>query len=262
MRNWWEHGEISGPLPSAVALAGITASFATDAGERVLLDRVGQLRPGILFAEPSYRYNGKQYDLAERVQRVWEQVERPAGAELIGTGKSMLSGWTSFDNFCKRGTGRQLEFEQVPFHTPFVVMFSSGATGTPKGIVHSQGGLVINGMKEHRLHYNHDSTSVHYHYAGIGWTLWNIMVGALFRGSQIVLYDGSPFHPTPEKPLQGVLATGVISFGAGPRYFTELQKAGVKVMPYARNLDKLPPAGALLTKSMSLWVKSSFGPIC
>ena len=84
----------------------MTASFATDAGERVLLDRVGQLRPGILFAEPSYRYNGKQYDLAERVQRVWEQVERPAGAELIGTGKSMLSGWTSFDNFCKRGTGR------------------------------------------------------------------------------------------------------------------------------------------------------------
>ena len=247
---------------AAASVAGIVASFATDAGERMLLDRVGQLRPKLLFAEPSYRYNGKWHDTAERVQKVWDSVERPTGAELICIGQEVPLGWTPFCDFCQRGKGRPLEFEQVPFHTPFVVMFSSGTTGTPKGIVHSQGGLVVNGMKEHRLHYNHDETSVHYHYAGIGWTLWNIMVGALFCGSQIVLYDGSPFYPTPEKLLQGVLATGVTSFGAGPRYFTELQKAGVNAKPYVKNVDKLPSAGALLTESMALWIKESFGDIC
>ena len=85
------------------------------------------------------------------------------------------------------------------------------------------------------------------------------MIGALFCGSQIVLYDGSPFYPSAEKLLKSVLATGVTSFGAGPRYFVELQKAGVNAKPYTQNLDKIPSAGALLTEAMSLWVKESFG---
>lgn len=42
----------------------------------------------------------------------------------------------------------------------------------------------------------------------IGWTLWNISIGALFSGSSMVLYDGSPFYPGPEKFLVSLLALG------------------------------------------------------
>ena len=90
---------------ATAALAGVVASFATDAGERVLLDRIGQINPRILFAEPKYRYNGKEHGISERVQGVWDNVEKPEGAEITSTGKGTPTGWISLNAFLKRDDG-------------------------------------------------------------------------------------------------------------------------------------------------------------
>jgi acetoacetyl-CoA synthetase len=260
---------IGGSSPQSLAIYLATASvgaiasaYATDAGERVLLDRMRQACPGMVFAQSSYRYNGKRHDISARIAKVFSSIQKPAGAEIICTSATVPKGWVPLEQFRRRDEGRPMHFEQVAFNHPLLIAFSSGTTGTPKGIVHSHGGLIVNGKKESLLHKNFGPQDVHYHYAGIGWVLWNIMISAMFCGSTVVLYDGSPFYPTPEKQLAAVFAAGVTAWGAGPRYFSELQKAGVDPKPYIGNLKCILSAGAILTESQSKWLRDAFGPVC
>ncbi len=87
----------------------------------------------------------------------------------------------------------------------------------------------MNGLKEHRLHNGFGPDDVHFHFSNvslhsenlldiarandgqIGWTLWNISIGALFCKSTMVLYDGSPFYPNPTDFLKAVFANGYVS---------------------------------------------------
>ena len=72
-------------------------------------------------------------------------------------------------------------------------MFSSGTTGKPKCIVHSNGGILLKHLVEMGLHSNAKKESRVFYFTTCGWMMWNWLVSGLLLKSTIYLYDGSPF---------------------------------------------------------------------
>ncbi|KAI6659021.1 Acetoacetyl-CoA synthetase [Oopsacas minuta] len=125
-------------------------------------------------------------------------------------------------------TGDIIEFVQVPFNHPLYIMFSSGTTGPPKCMVHSVGGTLLQHMKEHMLHGNMTYNDVIIYYSTTGWMMWNWLVSALSVGSAIVLYDGSPFVPTPAVLFDLIDKIGITVLGTGAKWISALQERRVE----------------------------------
>jgi acetoacetyl-CoA synthetase len=144
-----------------------------------------------------------------------------------------------------------------------LILFSSGTTGTPKGMIHSHGGPLINLKKEHVLHENMSPNDVYYHYSNIGWTMWNIFLGGMLTGATLILYDGSPFHPSPTEHIDFVLSLGTTVFGGSPRYYNELKDRCFESnqLHTKSRLRLLGSTGAVLSASIWAWMAAEFGNI-
>jgi acetoacetyl-CoA synthetase len=186
----------------------------------------------VLVANTGYRYGGKAFDSGARLPALLarlhsvELVITVADPGIAGTAPPTGVPQRSFADCLG---ARPIAAAHVgAFGDPLYVLFSSGTTGVPKGIVHGLGGVLLQHGKEHALHCDLGAGDVLFFFTTCGWMMWNWQLSALARGVTIGLYDGSPFHPHAGS-LPALLETwGVTAFGAGARYFAGLQQAGYR----------------------------------
>lgn len=118
-----------------------------------------------------------------------------------------------------------LEFKRVAFTHPLYILYSSGTSGPPKCLVHSHG-VILQHKKVSVLHNSLTPEDVVFQYSSTSWVLWNIMIGHLSVGPELIMYDGSPLWPNPQALLKIVERHRVTYWGASPRYLQELEMTG------------------------------------
>ena len=121
----------------------------------------------------------------------------------------------------------KIEYDFVEFNDPLWVLYSSGTTGKPKAITHSQGGIVLEHTKYLSLHSNVKPGSRFFWYSTTGWMMWNFVMGSLLVGGTAVLYDGSPAYPNMNRLWDLAERAKVETFGTSAAYIMACKKAGV-----------------------------------
>lgn len=244
----------------AAAASGLVwAGASPDFGVEAVLDRFGQISPRLLIAVDGYSHQGRLYDTRERVAAVASRLGIP----------TVLVPYVFADSPPPPGmrppppaASHNPRYHVVDFDHPLWILFSSGTTGRPKGIIHAHGRVLLQHLKEHLLHVDLRPGERLFYYTTIGWMMWNWLVSGLAVGAVLVLYEGSPFHPSPQRLLQIAKEERINHFGTSAKYLSGLEKAKIDVHSdnvFATTRTVLSTGSPLLAEQFD-YVHESLGP--
>lgn len=241
------------------SIGAVWSACGQDYSAKAALDRLGQLEPVVLVTADGYRFGGKTHDKSADVAEL--RAGLPSLTATISVSRLAPTPEGQLDFATVTAGDAELRTTEVEFDHPLWILFSSGTTGLPKGIVHGHGGVLVEHLKAVALQSDIGPTDTFFWYTSPSWMMWNFQVAGLLVGATIVCYDGSPSHPTPDALWEMTARLGVTVLGTSPGYVLSCAKAGA--VPRAdhdlRALRTVGITGSSLPATTALWMRDNLG---
>jgi acetoacetyl-CoA synthetase len=246
---------------ATTSIGALWACCGAEMGPGALEDRIGQIRPRLLFAVDGYQYKGRNFDILPNVKKLAGNVGSIEKTVIVPqlpptVAKTNIPNSIPFDRFVGSQEASDIRFEQLPSDHPVYIMFSSGTTGKPKCMVQGAAGLLVNQLKEIILHADLKSNDCITYITSPSWMMWNWLMSCLAVGASIVLYEGNPNHPDWGTIWRIVQDEKVTILGCSASYINYLRS--INVSPAGEydlsSLREISQTGSPLSSDGFVWI--------
>jgi len=208
----------------------IFSGFGVDA----TATRIGDAEPSVLFTGDGFYRRGSQVTLKESADAAIEEaghVEHTVVYDRLGLASEGAIPWDDdrdelwAESVAEADDG--YETKSLPADQESMLLYSSGTTGKPKGIIHTHAGALMQAAKEVYFGMDLKPSDRFFWVSDIGWMMgpWTLM-GTHAHGGTMVMYEGAPDHPDPDRFWQLIDDHGITQFGISPTAIRALRKRG------------------------------------
>lgn len=118
--------------------------------------------------------------------------------------------------------------EEMNAEDPLFILYTSGSTGLPKGVMHTSGGYLVYAALTHKYIFDYHEGDIYWCTADIGWVTGHsyIVYGPLANGATTLMFEGIPTYPTPARFWEVIDKYQVNIFYTAPTAIRALMREG------------------------------------
>jgi acetyl-CoA synthetase len=227
--------------PHTVVFGGFSAESLrdriTDAQAKVLVTADGSYRRGTVVP---LKQN------ADEAVKDCPTIKKVVVLKRVGNDVAMTAGRDVWWHDVVPQAAAQCEPEAMDSEDPLYILYTSGTTGKPKGILHTTGGYLTQAYATTKWVFDLTDDDVFWCTADVGWVTGHsyVVYGPLALGVTQVMYEGAPDHPVRDRFWDICQRHGVTVFYTAPTAIRAFMKWGVE-LPAKHDLSRLRLLGSV-----------------
>ena len=187
-------------------------------------------------------------------------VRRQTGSD---TAAEMMPGRDQWYHDLMQTADRTCEPEAMDAEDMLYILYTSGTTGKPKGIVHTTGGYLVGTYATTKWVFDLKEDDVYWCTADIGWVTGHsyVVYGPLANGATVIMYEGAPDWPQKDRFWEIIERHGVTIFYTAPTAIRAFMRWGTE-WPNRRDLSSLRLLGSVgepINPEAWIWYHNTIG---